>query len=252
MPQESIPNSTDLANAIKQRRLELGLTIEEAARKAEVGVKTWCRYEAGEPIRRDKCAMICRALKWLRLPIAEEPATKLTLDEAKRHSAWSSDLEQKFGPLAALSFAGGSDVLMDQLDDALDELSHLPKGTHVGELDASMLADVLPPQFLTAYDYTFLYAMRCTLKNLRLRAGTGQEFVAHSVAEELLIYLAVDDAELLMDDRVRREQGDAWKEWVFDLFDDCDLLANLYDDVFLTADNAYHFEHWFEPQFFCA
>ena len=47
MGQQSIAGSEKLAEAIRRRRQELGLTIEEAARKADVGTKTWCRYEAG-------------------------------------------------------------------------------------------------------------------------------------------------------------------------------------------------------------
>ena len=54
MGQKTIMGSPELANSIKLRRNELGLTIEEAARKAGVGTKTWCRYEAGGAVRRDK------------------------------------------------------------------------------------------------------------------------------------------------------------------------------------------------------
>ena len=53
MAQQTIQGNKALAKQIKQRRIELGLTIEEAASRAEVGTKTWCRYEAGESIRKD-------------------------------------------------------------------------------------------------------------------------------------------------------------------------------------------------------
>ena len=39
---KSIPNNQVMAKKIKQRRNELNLTIEEAATKANVGIKTWC------------------------------------------------------------------------------------------------------------------------------------------------------------------------------------------------------------------
>ena len=52
MSQKSIKGTSKLGEAIKSRRQELGLTIEEAATKAGVGIKTWCRYESGESIRR--------------------------------------------------------------------------------------------------------------------------------------------------------------------------------------------------------
>ena len=48
MSQKVIQGTPKLADAIKGRRQELGLTIEEAASRAGVGIKTWCRYEAGE------------------------------------------------------------------------------------------------------------------------------------------------------------------------------------------------------------
>ena len=54
MSQQTIKGTPKLAEAIRNRRKELGLTIEEAAVKAGVGTKTWCRYEAGEAIRKDK------------------------------------------------------------------------------------------------------------------------------------------------------------------------------------------------------
>ena len=50
MAQKTIQGNKELARQIKSRRNELGLTIEEAASRAGVGTKTWCRYEAGESI----------------------------------------------------------------------------------------------------------------------------------------------------------------------------------------------------------
>lgn len=62
MTQKTIQGNADLAKQIRLRRSELGLTIEEAASRAGVGTKTWCRYEAGESIRSDKCKGVCKAL----------------------------------------------------------------------------------------------------------------------------------------------------------------------------------------------
>lgn len=64
MALKSIPVDQELARKIKLRRQELNLTIEEAASRAGVGTKTWCRYEAGGSIRQDKCKGICKALNW--------------------------------------------------------------------------------------------------------------------------------------------------------------------------------------------
>ena len=47
MAQKAIRSNPKLAEMIKKRRNELHLTIEEAAQRAGVGTKTWCRYEAG-------------------------------------------------------------------------------------------------------------------------------------------------------------------------------------------------------------
>ena len=68
MAQKIIHGNMTLAEQIKSRRNELGLTIEEAAIRAGVGTKTWYRYETGKSIRKDKCKGICRALNWRILP----------------------------------------------------------------------------------------------------------------------------------------------------------------------------------------
>ena len=47
MAPKTILSNEDLGKKIKVRRNELRLTIEEAASRAGVGVKTWCRYESG-------------------------------------------------------------------------------------------------------------------------------------------------------------------------------------------------------------
>jgi len=60
--------STELASAIRERRVALNLSIEEAAAKAGVGAKSWSRYESGGAIRHDKARGVCRALGWSKLP----------------------------------------------------------------------------------------------------------------------------------------------------------------------------------------
>ena len=47
MAQHTIPGNEKMAQMIRKRRIELQLTIEEAASRAGVGTKTWSRYEAG-------------------------------------------------------------------------------------------------------------------------------------------------------------------------------------------------------------
>ena len=190
MAQKTIRGNEALAKQIKNRRNELGLTIEEAAARAGVGTKTWCRYEAGESIRTDKCKGVCKALNWRVLPDQEtEDFDALTVQEYKNHEAWSSFLEEMFGDVAAFAFAVGSDILLDHIKEDMRELSSMPAGSHIGQINCSCLAGSLPEQFLMQYDYQFLYQMKCALIKLRTCAKAGLSMSAHSVLEELIIYL---------------------------------------------------------------
>ncbi len=251
MGQKTIKVSPELAKTIRARRNELNLTIEEAATKASVGTKTWSRYESGESIRKDKYKGICKALNWRTFPDQEGPdaTDRINLDEYKKHEAWSKFLSKEFGKSAAASFAIGSDILLDHLNEDMEALSSMPKGTHVGEVDFSWLEPSLPPQFLMRYDYDFLYIMRCTILRLRAIAHAGNEIIAHSVIEELALYLIVEESEFLMES-AEIEDNDDWKDWIFNIFDDMDIITFLYSDFFVERDNIYHFNHWYEQQFY--
>ena len=260
MAQKSIKGSLKLGEFIKLRRNELNLTIEEAASKAGVGTKTWSRYESGESIRKDKCRGVCKALSWHSFPEGEESNTNntLDLDEYKNHKAWSSYIMENFGASAAISFVIGSDILHDNLQEDLEALSSMPRGSHVGEIDISWVAASLPPQFLMRYDYDFLYILLDTVNRFRSQAPMGNQIIAHSVIEELALYLIVEESRFLMesiklnieeDDDV--EDYDAWDEWIFDIFDDMDVVTFLYSDIYLDNDHTYHFNHWLERQFYC-
>lgn len=259
MGPQTIKGSLELAKSIKQRRNELNLTIEEAALKAGVGTKTWSRYESGESIRKDKCRGVCKALNWHAFPAKEECGTRTTLDlnEYRNHKAWSPYLLNRFGKFAAASFVIGSDILLDNLREDMESLSSMPKGSHVGEIDVSWLGALLPPQFLMRYDYDFLYILHDAINRLRLIASTGAPIIAYSVLEELTLYLIVEGSRFVMEsiepdiecDDV--EAYSSWDEWIFDIFDDMDLVTFLYSDVYIANDNPYHIEHWLERQFFC-
>lgn len=257
MSQRSIKGNEKLARKIKSRRGELGLTIEEAASRAEVGTKTWCRYEAGESIRRDKCKGICKALNWHSFPEQdeEENDSRLSIQEYKNHAAWSSALEEEFGAEAAMSFAVGSDIVYDHIQEDLEELSSLPAGTHIGQLTISWLKDSLPKQFLMHYDYDFLYQMKCSLREMRRRAKNGLPMTAHSVMEEILLYLCNEEGGVLIELSggicgTEEDEDCDLEEWVFDLLDDRDVLTFLYSNVYLDSDHPYHFCHWAEQQFY--
>ena len=229
-------------------------SIEEAAKRAGVGTKTWSRYEAGESIRADKEKGLCFALKWKILP-ERDPGfeDEFDIEEYKSHPAWSDVIADLYGESAAVSFIVGSDILTDYIKMEMEELSKLPAGSHLGQLDYSFLSTILPEQFLMRYDYDFLFALRITTEKLRLRASVGESIQAHSVMEELVYYLIVEAAELLMEDIMlqpyfdKLEDKNEWKEWIYDLFDDEDIITFLYADLFiLEPDHAYHFNRWRE------
>lgn len=250
MAQRTIPGSEALAKKIRSRRRELGLTIEEAAARAGVGTKTWCRYEAGASIRQDKGRAVCKALNWRSLP---EQEAENPIQEYRKHGAWSTFLEKQFGAGAAASFAAGSDILYDYISGDMKELRTLPAGTHIGQLAVSCLSELLPEQFLMQYDYNFLYQMKCTLVSLQNRAKAGTPMTAHSVLEELLLYLSSEEGQAMLTlgiDTDELQYGGGSDGWVFDLFDDMDIVSCLYSDMYLKEDHIYHFVHWTEQQFY--
>ena len=128
----------------------------------------------------------------------------------------------------------------------------MPKGTHVGELDISWTRDILPPQFLVRYDYDLLYYLKTALIKLRESASLIR-IVVHTVAEEIILYSIVKESEFLMESILPQIHSDTddWKDWAFDIFDDMDVVACLYSDLYIDESNPYHFNHWKEEQFNC-
>lgn len=154
-----------------------------------------------------------------------------------------------------MSFAAGSDILLDQIQEDMRALASMPAGTHLGQLDISLLEDSLPEQFLMQYTYEFLYRMKCTLLGMRWRAQEGASMVAHSVLEELVLYCCSKEASFLIElsGGVRGSgeyDADEAEDWVFDLFDDADIVTFLYSDLYVDEDHPYHFSHWTQHQFF--
>lgn len=255
MSQKTIKGTTKLAESIRSRRLELGLTIEEAASRAGVGTKTWCRYETGESIRQDKAKGVCKALNWHTLLDDEiRDGNIVNIDEYKNHRYWSEYISNCFGEAAAISFVVGSEILLDDIEEDLMGLARMPKGSHIGQLDISMVSAMLPEQFLMNYDYDFLYCLKSCVLQLTKMAKTNTSIVARSVMQELALYLIVEEAEFLMEtislELEEREIDDEWREWIFDLFVDMDIVSFLYSNYFLTSDNEYHFDNWKEEQFY--
>lgn len=252
MAQKTISGNQSLAEKIRARRNELHLTIEEAARRAGIGTKTWCRYEAGESIRQDKSKGVCKALNWIQFPTDKEEENSVDWEKERANEAWSKYLEDNFGKVVALSFSVGSEILLDYIKQDLEELSKQPKGTHIGQLDTSYLQSRLPQQFLMNYDYDFLYIMKTTLIQLRKHANWGHQIVAHSVLEEILLVLVEEESEFLIESYDNLESNDDdWKEWAYDVLGDADIDMFLYSNEYLSDDDSYHFSHWLEEQFYC-
>lgn len=259
MAQKVIQGSMEFAKTIKQRRQELNLTIEEAASIAGVGTKTWSRYESGASIRKDKGKGICKALNWSVLPMSQDLSDNpiMDFDNLTKHEAWSSYLDDMFGKYAAASFAIGSDILLDHLNEDMNELSSMSRGTHIGQLNISWLNTDLPSQFIMRYDYDFLYILHAAVLQFRLQASHGTEIVAHRVIDELALYLIVEEARFLMESAEIEVKNDDkedyvnWDDWISEIFGDTDLTFFLYSNHYIGSDSPYHFEHWLERQFYC-
>lgn len=245
-----VQGSELLAKAIRGRRLELDLTVEVAAATAGVGSKSWSRYESGGSIRKDKVRGICKALRWRNLPAEELVDALLEAENYREHEAWSQPLYDTYGVRAAISFAVGSDILLDYICDDLQALATKPKGSHIGEIDCSLLSCILPEQFLVHYDYEFLFAMRIKIQHMRIIAHHGHTLIARSVLEELILYLIVEESRDILDN-IDIAEDDDWDDWMFQLFDDMDIVTFLYNDRYLANGDTYHFDHWMDQQFYC-
>ncbi|MBF6451878.1 helix-turn-helix domain-containing protein [Nocardia cyriacigeorgica] len=254
MPPRTKNGSLELGSAIRERRIALDLSIEEAAAKAGIGTKSWSRYESGAAIRADKVRGICKALGWSRLPETEQDDQKSDDDFLRTvdrdHRAWSAVLEENFGRECAVTFAVGSDVVSNQIRDDLTELAKEPRGAHLGQLSTSWLDGDLPPQFVPRYDYELVYALKAAVSTLRARFSAGH-LVAHTVLEELALYLILSQAEILDDLYPEFEGGADWREWLGDILDDLDVEFYLFTSgLALTPDHTYHFARWSEEQFY--
>lgn len=176
------------------------------------------------------------------------------LDEYRKSESWSIYLEKQYGVGAAFAFCVGSDLLWDYLREDLSELAAMPRGSHIGQLEFSMIRDDMPEQFLTRYDYEFLYVLKSRLQRLRMFAGAGTEMIAHSVLEELIFFLCNEQAKVYIDiqkdslpKKLIKEYDDTW---IFDLFDDMDIVTCLYSGFAMPEDSIYHFNHWMQDEFF--
>ena len=168
------------------------------------------------------------------------------IGEHKGHEAWSQFLADNYGVKAAVSFAVGSDVLLDYIEQDLSDLASMPVGSHIGQLNTSFIKRwIFLHKFLMRYTYDFLYQMKCTLVHLRQKFKYwGGMVKAHTVMEELIIYLCNEEAMAFMevsDERVATDSKNLGysEDWVFDMFDDEDIITFLYSNSNLEEDHPY-------------
>lgn len=248
MPKEERKDNITLGEQMKQRRIELGLSITEAASIAGIARGTWSRYEAGASIQKGKRARVCEALAWESIPGESKERRSRHLGLSDDSEAWSLYLEELYGEGAAMAFAEGSKRFYSLVSEDMERLSQMPADSCIGHLNTTSLLKILPRQFLTYYNYEFLSHMRDTLSEMREAAKAGEPVIAHSVLQELILYLCNNEA-MKSPEVVDACDGDP-EEWLYEMLDDLDVVTFLFSGLKLTEDDPYHFSHWDEQQFY--
>ncbi|MDU0349085.1 helix-turn-helix transcriptional regulator [Actinomyces sp. MRS3W] len=203
------PDDPDIAEAMRARREELGLSVREVAARAGVSEQTWRNYEAGRTqVRGDKQIGVWEALAW-EPPTAWDGLADLAAmlqgggpmsedlgdledylgsmeEEAAQAAAdlpipdwddiptvlsevYSPRLARMLGEDAARCFALGTFLFDMSVAEDLEGLAELPRGTHLGQLDETHIGTTLPQLWLTRYDYEFVFQLRGTARDLSLR-----------------------------------------------------------------------------------
>lgn len=97
----------------------------------------------------------------------ESDEEQFSITECRKYEMWSDYIEENYGEIAAASIAIGSDLVFDYVKQDLEELSKMPRYSHIGQIEVSFLECILPQQFYVRYDYEFLYALYVTIYKLR-------------------------------------------------------------------------------------
>lgn len=188
----------------------------------------------------------------------EEIDKIINTDEYRNNEKWSQYLADTFSNFAAVSFIVGTDILGDILDDNINILSHMPKGTHIGEISeenyhtifSSYLPEMLPKQFLTYYNHEFLSLLKTRLNNFVSLAKKNETILAHSILDEILFYLILQSSFHFFDEVEDELKEHDCDEWIFDMFDDMDIITFLYSDMHISKQNTFHFDNWATNQFY--
>ena len=249
--------SQELKETVISNRQRLAMSVEDASRRAGIAPKTWTRYEEDGKLPIHMIPRVCKAIDMQSLPSLSDTELHLPSNDNSRLTNlchWSQYIDETFGEKAALSYAIGSTILISNLDLALQELKVLPKGTHVAELDASLLSRILPSQFAMEYDYEFLSAFRSRLLYIVRKLHSKDAFSVHTVLDELILHIILQLSIPIIacwNPTEPTELDEDWNVWKTSLCnDDDDLESFLYTDyMWLSAERTYHFSHWLKPAF---
>lgn len=167
--------------------------------------------------------------------------------EAKKEGKWPYEIAKRYGIPAAYALLIGLELLEDEAKESYDELEN---GTAPEE---TSLAIMLPKVFSGRYDNSFYKTMLEHIEAIREIIRDQAPFLMHSVLDELIIYLAIDEAEmyfelcpLTLEALSDYAKAADWYSWVADHFEDDDTVLCLYTfpQIALCEESQFAFEHW--------
>ena len=199
------------------------------------------------------------------------------IEECRSSPIWPKEFERKYGIGAALSFFGGIEELECEVEDALVELEAMPEESVLKDACA-FLSDWLPPCFSDRYNKAFMERFLERITWWKENPGELRFGCAHTVADEIILVLAQDFGKRWLDslkedypslDKVlypdmpdddeetddESYNAEYWG-WAYDLFDDADVdwlwdhPGFIENPLVAIEGTTYHFDHWFEPQFY--
>ena len=189
---------------------------------------------------------------------------------------WPREFEKKYGTGAALSFFCGIDELESAAMEALSDLEDMPDKTPLKDT-FTLLGYWLPPCFEDRYDAGFVRKFLERVTWWKENPGELKFGCAHAVVDEIILTLAQDcgkdwiktmlvdypslDKILYPEDEHDDESDDEsynadYWGWAYDIFDDADVAwlwnhpAFVENPLVAIEGTTYHFDHWFEPQFY--
>lgn len=253
---ESFSRSPDFGWMIRDRRVEMGKTVGDMARLAGVSEATWRNYENGySSPRSDKLPGVLAALQWDQF--AEEESLEAsglfppTWDVSREDmgDTYSELLEGTIGETGARTFALGVMVLRGVLSDDINQLSTLPRGSHLGMVDFSPTAASLPRPWLTRYDYEFVTHFLCRI----------EEFVARlviypSVEPQPLVWCVADVLALrcifttgcFVAHTAGEDLLEDIQKWQTALAEADEIVQQIFSANFFPDPESYlHFDNWF-------